>query len=123
VVLWMYQVPQQNNHYDCGIYLLHFVELFLVESLGGFGSVPNQGNLFSALWDASEVSAKRRGVRNLILELSIASRRKSQRHQKLISRLVRLMPVSQNSEVLETRLDGNGHDLSSLLWNNSISLA
>lgn len=107
----MYQVPQQDNHYDCGIYLLHFVELFLVESLGGFGTVPNQGILFSALWDASEVSAKRREIKNLILELSLASRRKSRQHQKLISRLLQLMPVSQISEVLETRLDGHGDHL------------
>lgn len=26
---WIVQLPQQQNSYDCGLFLLHYVELFL----------------------------------------------------------------------------------------------
>ena len=103
----MYQVPQQENHYDCGIYLLHFIELFIRESLN-VDFVPNQESLFTPLWGTSEVSAKRRDIEDLILELSLASRRKSRERETGLSQLYQRRPVLQISDVLETHLDGNG---------------
>jgi sentrin-specific protease 7 len=29
---WSCQLPQQENSFDCGLFLLHYLELFLVEA-------------------------------------------------------------------------------------------
>lgn len=50
--------------------MLHYVELFIFES-ADVRFVPNQPSLFTALWDASEVSAKRRVIEELIMELNL----------------------------------------------------
>lgn len=53
-VLLCSQVPQQNNHCDCGTYLLHYVELFLGAAPLHFSLARSQGfpyfvSLFSFL--------------------------------------------------------------------------
>ncbi|KAG0579695.1 hypothetical protein KC19_4G117400 [Ceratodon purpureus] len=98
------KVPQQENQYDSGIYLLHFVELFLFELLD-VGIVPNEDSPFTTSWAASEVSAKRRDISILIQELALASRRKFRECQRRCSRINHR---TQTPEELETRLDVNG---------------
>jgi hypothetical protein len=62
------------------MYLVHFVELFLLESLE-VGFVPNQGSLFTAAWNAYEASTKQRDIVNLLMELTLASRQKLRERQ------------------------------------------
>jgi hypothetical protein len=76
------QVPQQHNGYDCGLYLLHYVELFLHESTSpDFSFASRKAGLhFTSPHFAQEISAKRAVIQNLIFELrsdlpELASRR------------------------------------------------
>lgn len=62
------QVPQQENEYDCGTYVLHYSELFMRET----------PQVFTEQWfHASEATAKRKKIHNLILSLEDAAREKS----------------------------------------------
>ncbi|XP_024396576.1 probable ubiquitin-like-specific protease 2A isoform X2 [Physcomitrium patens] len=65
-------VPQQINHCDCGIYLLHYVELFLKEAPKHFNLASFEGfpYFLTRTWfKSSEVSAKRSAIRNLLMQL------------------------------------------------------
>ncbi|KAG0579324.1 hypothetical protein KC19_4G090600 [Ceratodon purpureus] len=66
------KVPQQGNGYDCGLYLLHYVEVFLREtSSTDFNFISsNVDPHFTSPYFAQEVSAKRMHIQNLICELS-----------------------------------------------------
>lgn len=56
------QVPQQPNHYDCGIYTLHFAERFLKDS--------TQLHLITKDWfPETEISSKRNKIRDIIYSL------------------------------------------------------
>nr|XP_024365450.1 uncharacterized protein LOC112277423 isoform X3 [Physcomitrium patens] len=69
------KVPQQDNNCDCGLFLLHYVELFLktappvyrTKRQKGFPTQFLQRNWFKP----SEASAKRLVIKKLILELSL----------------------------------------------------
>jgi hypothetical protein len=65
------QVPQQDNGYDCGLYLLHYVELFIHESTSpDFSFASSKGGLhFTDPHFAQEISAKRAVIQNLIFGL------------------------------------------------------
>jgi hypothetical protein len=66
------QVPRQDNSYDCGVYVLHYVEDFIRESSSpDFSIVTSEGGpRFTNPYFAQEVSAKREFIHNLIYELS-----------------------------------------------------
>jgi hypothetical protein len=66
------QVPRQDNSYDCGVYVLHYVEDFIRESISpDFSIVTSEGGpRFTNPHFAQEVSAKREFIYNLICELS-----------------------------------------------------
>ncbi|KAG6476412.1 hypothetical protein ZIOFF_065653 [Zingiber officinale] len=66
------EVPQQENSFDCGLFLLHYVELFLQEAPSNFD--PFQVTKFSSFLSAdwflpSEASLKRSHIRKLIRDL------------------------------------------------------
>ncbi|XP_073392311.1 uncharacterized protein [Physcomitrium patens] len=65
-------VPQQINHCDCGIYLLHYVELFLKGAPQHFSLASFEGfpYFLTRTWfKSSEASAKRSAIRNLLIRL------------------------------------------------------
>ncbi|KAG0619106.1 hypothetical protein M758_4G117300 [Ceratodon purpureus] len=95
------KVPQQANNYECGIYLLEFVELFLYEWADPH-FIPNHTNLFTTLWNAEEVSAKRETLKLLIQELRLVSIRKSREHQTMLLRNFLLHPPNLD-------YNSNGH--------------
>ncbi|XP_074587123.1 putative ubiquitin-like-specific protease 2A [Curcuma longa] len=66
------EVPQQENSFDCGLFLLHYVELFLQEAPSIFDpfQVTKFSNFLSADWFLpSEASLKRSHIRKLIRDL------------------------------------------------------
>ncbi|XP_042434075.1 probable ubiquitin-like-specific protease 2B isoform X2 [Zingiber officinale] len=66
------EVPQQENSFDCGLFLLHYVELFLQEAPSNFDPfhVTKFSSFLSADWFLpSEASLKRSHIRKLIRDL------------------------------------------------------
>lgn len=49
---WTVQLPQQQNSYDCGLFLLHYVELFLEEVPANFSiyKITSSSKFVSALF-------------------------------------------------------------------------
>ncbi|XP_039850025.1 uncharacterized protein LOC120708701 isoform X9 [Panicum virgatum] len=77
------ELPQQDNSFDCGLFLLHYVELFLMDAPRNFN--PLKIDVFSGFlsgdWFApAEASLKRSVVRKLIHEVLTGS---FQNHPKL----------------------------------------
>ncbi|GAB2235235.1 hypothetical protein Droror1_Dr00027730 [Drosera rotundifolia] len=66
------ELPQQENCYDCGLFLLHYVELFVAEApieLNPF-KITKFSNFLSCNWFfPSEVSLKRAYIQRLICDL------------------------------------------------------
>ncbi|KAL9271010.1 putative ubiquitin-like-specific protease 2B [Drosera capensis] len=66
------ELPQQENCYDCGLFLLHYVELFVAEApveLNPF-KITKFSNFLSSDWFfPSEVSLKRAYIQRLICDL------------------------------------------------------
>ena len=60
------QVPRQNNFCDCGVFLLHYFELFAANPERALKCVLSKEPWF----DGKEVSSKRRQLRDLIIELA-----------------------------------------------------
>ena len=48
-LLFLFQLPQQENSYDCGLFLLHYLELFLAEAPQNFSpfKIYNASNFVS----------------------------------------------------------------------------
>ncbi|KZV37400.1 Cysteine protein superfamily protein [Dorcoceras hygrometricum] len=66
------ELPQQQNLYDCGLFLLHYVELFLEEALTDFNvyKITPSSNFLQADWfPPGEASMKRACIERLIHEL------------------------------------------------------
>ncbi|CAD6229073.1 unnamed protein product [Miscanthus lutarioriparius] len=70
------ELPQQDNSYDCGLFLLHYVELFLTDAPSNFNPLKIDvlsGFLSDDWFPPPEASLKRSVVRKLILELVTGS--------------------------------------------------
>ncbi|CAI9114695.1 OLC1v1015474C1 [Oldenlandia corymbosa var. corymbosa] len=66
------ELPQQQNSYDCGLFLLHYVEQFLEEdpiSVSPFKITPLMRFLTADWFPPSEPSLKRREIQKLIYDL------------------------------------------------------
>ncbi|XP_045815369.1 probable ubiquitin-like-specific protease 2B [Trifolium pratense] len=66
------EVPQQENSYDCGLFLLHYLELFLDEAQFNFNPlrITKFSNFLNSDWfPPAEASLKRTFIRRLIFEL------------------------------------------------------
>ncbi|XP_073275630.1 probable ubiquitin-like-specific protease 2B [Primulina huaijiensis] len=66
------ELPQQQNLYDCGLFLLHYVELFLDEAPTNFNvyKITPSSNFLQADWfPPGEASMKRACIERLIHEL------------------------------------------------------
>ncbi|KAL9254467.1 putative ubiquitin-like-specific protease 2B, partial [Drosera capensis] len=66
------ELPQQENCYDCGLFLLHYVELFVAEAPVEFNpfKITKFSNFLSSDWFfPSEVSLKRAYIQRLICDL------------------------------------------------------
>ncbi|WZZ52713.1 hypothetical protein YC2023_052820 [Brassica napus] len=66
------EVPQQENSYDCGLFLLHYLELFLAEAPQNFSpfKIHNASNFLYLNWfPPAEASSKRTLIEKLIFEL------------------------------------------------------
>ncbi|XP_076932766.1 putative ubiquitin-like-specific protease 2B [Bidens hawaiensis] len=62
------EVPQQENSYDCGLFMLHYMELFLKQASNDFNPL---NNFISADWFLPmEASLKRARIKRLIFELT-----------------------------------------------------
>ena len=98
----MSQVPRQKNGYDCGVYLLHYVEVFLFEPTSvNFKSASRKGvPLFTIKSPhfAKEVSVKRTAIRELIRKLSRTS------HEQV----AKSIDTGNFSQELGTCWDGKG---------------
>ncbi|CAN6829727.1 unnamed protein product [Brassica oleracea] len=71
-LLFLFQVPQQENSYDCGLFLLHYLELFLAEAPQNFSpfKIHNASNFLYLNWfPPAEASSKRTLIEKLIFEL------------------------------------------------------
>nr|CAB3493749.1 unnamed protein product [Digitaria exilis] len=77
------ELPQQDNSFDCGLFLLHYAELFLMDAPRNFNplKIDEFSDFLSRDWFApAEASLKRSVVRKLIHELVTGS---FQNHPKL----------------------------------------
>ncbi|KAJ0237662.1 ubiquitin-like-specific protease 2B [Hirschfeldia incana] len=66
------ELPQQENSFDCGLFLLHYLELFLAEAPQNFSpfKIYNASNfLYSNWFPPAEASLKRTLIEKLIFEL------------------------------------------------------
>ncbi|CAK9163165.1 unnamed protein product [Ilex paraguariensis] len=66
------KLPQQENSFDCGLFLLHYVELFLKQALVNFSffRISKSSNFLKKNWFlAEEVSHKRAHITQLIYEI------------------------------------------------------
>ncbi|CAI9784206.1 unnamed protein product [Fraxinus pennsylvanica] len=66
------ELPQQQNSYDCGLFLLHYVELFLEEVPVDFSihKITSLSNFLTADWfPPGEASIKRAHIERLIYDL------------------------------------------------------
>nr|XP_043617521.1 probable ubiquitin-like-specific protease 2B isoform X2 [Erigeron canadensis] len=66
------ELPQQPNLYDCGLFLLHYVELFLEQAPLHFSpfKIINSSNFLNVDWfSPAEASLKRTVIQRLICEL------------------------------------------------------
>ncbi|XP_058093234.1 probable ubiquitin-like-specific protease 2B isoform X2 [Magnolia sinica] len=66
------ELPQQENSFDCGLFLLHYVELFLEEAPVNFSpfKITKFSNFLSVDWfPPIEASHKRSAIQRLIYEL------------------------------------------------------
>ncbi|XP_076954885.1 putative ubiquitin-like-specific protease 2B isoform X2 [Bidens hawaiensis] len=62
------EVPQQENSYDCGLFMLHYMELFLKQASNDFNPL---NTFISADWFyPMEASLKRARIKRLIFELT-----------------------------------------------------
>lgn len=59
------ETPTQNNYYDCGIYLLHYVETFFKNPIKNFNFPINLKNWFTF----ESIRYKRRDIKQLIFQL------------------------------------------------------
>ncbi|KAL9414522.1 hypothetical protein AB3S75_042898 [Citrus x aurantiifolia] len=67
------ELPQQQNSFDCGLFLLHYVELFLKEALSNFNPLKKKqvSNFLNRNWfPTAEVSMKRAQIKKLLYEIS-----------------------------------------------------
>ncbi|CDY31069.1 BnaA08g26190D [Brassica napus] len=66
------ELPQQENSFDCGLFLLHYLELFLAEAPQNFSpfKIYNASNFLYLNWfPPAEASLKRTLIEKLIFEL------------------------------------------------------
>ncbi|KAL0812908.1 hypothetical protein Bca101_069351 [Brassica carinata] len=107
------ELPQQENSYDCGLFLLHYLELFLAEAPQNFSpfKIYNASNFLYLNWfPPAEASLKRTLIEKLIFELLENRSREvnSEQNQSCKSQ----MPLNNNTgiEVLSGRggVDRNG---------------
>ncbi|GAB4861353.1 hypothetical protein Ancab_036515 [Ancistrocladus abbreviatus] len=66
------ELPQQENCYDCGLFLLHYVELFVTQAPANFNpfKITRFSNFLNVDWFMpAEVSLKRAHIQKLIREL------------------------------------------------------
>ncbi|KFK43272.1 hypothetical protein AALP_AA1G102500 [Arabis alpina] len=66
------ELPQQENSFDCGLFLLHYLELFLAEAPHNFSpfKIYNASNFLYLNWfPPAEASLKRTLIQKLIFEL------------------------------------------------------
>ncbi|XP_030499235.2 probable ubiquitin-like-specific protease 2B [Cannabis sativa] len=66
------ELPQQENSFDCGLFLLHYLELFLAEVPDNFSpfKITKASNFLNVNWfPPSEASLKRTLIQKLIFEL------------------------------------------------------
>uniref|UniRef100_A0A7N1A5E1 Ubiquitin-like protease family profile domain-containing protein n=1 Tax=Kalanchoe fedtschenkoi TaxID=63787 RepID=A0A7N1A5E1_KALFE len=67
------EVPQQENSYDCGLFLLHYVELFLEEAPESFNpfQITKYSNFLNVNWfPPGDVSIKRGHIQRIIYEIN-----------------------------------------------------
>ncbi|KAM7253085.1 hypothetical protein ACFE04_025703 [Oxalis oulophora] len=66
------ELPQQENSFDCGLFLLHYLECFLADAPENFNpfKIDKSSNFLNANWFPSpEVSLKRALIQRLIFEV------------------------------------------------------
>ncbi|XP_062203173.1 probable ubiquitin-like-specific protease 2B [Phragmites australis] len=92
------ELPQQDNSFDCGLFLLHYVELFLMDAPSIFNpfKIDVFNNFLSDDWfPPAQASLKRSVVQKLIHELVAGS---FQNHPMLVCSNVQLDKGHQRSE-------------------------
>ncbi|KAI3525543.1 hypothetical protein L1887_04402 [Cichorium endivia] len=88
------EVPQQQNSYDCGLFMLHYMELFMKQAPIDFNPL---SNFISKDWFYStEASLKRVRIKRLIVELA-----KSKSEQVLSPNINEEEPSEVNEEEVE----------------------
>ncbi|KAK7302577.1 hypothetical protein RJT34_13469 [Clitoria ternatea] len=68
------ELPQQGNLYDCGLFLLHYVECFLKEAPTNINPfmITKFSNFLTSNWfPPAEASLKRSHIQNLIYDISV----------------------------------------------------
>uniref|UniRef100_A0A0D9WDT5 Ubiquitin-like protease family profile domain-containing protein n=1 Tax=Leersia perrieri TaxID=77586 RepID=A0A0D9WDT5_9ORYZ len=95
------ELPQQDNSFDCGLFLLHYVELFLTDTPRSFNplKIDSFSNFLSDDWfPPAEASLKRALIRKLIHKLL---KEPSQDFPKLVCCSEQLDNTHQRSENAE----------------------
>ena len=79
------QCPKQDNLWDCGIYLLHFVEVFLRNPIAVMDAVVNKTD-DKTIWSLPELALKRAKYKEIVNALT-AQYRVYQFHRDLVNNI------------------------------------
>jgi len=61
------KVPQQQNYYDCGLFVLEYIEKFLAEPEHNFNLIRNDSRALARWFEPSSLETKRAKIRQIIL--------------------------------------------------------
>ncbi|OMO85248.1 Peptidase C48, SUMO/Sentrin/Ubl1 [Corchorus capsularis] len=95
------ELPQQENSFDCGLFLLHYVELFLLEAPTNFkpSKITGSSNFLNRKWfPPNEVSLKRFRIKKLIYEILEEQSRGSTLADSLNLHPSSLLPIRNEHE-------------------------
>ncbi|OMO63498.1 Peptidase C48, SUMO/Sentrin/Ubl1 [Corchorus olitorius] len=95
------ELPQQENSFDCGLFLLHYVELFLLEAPTNFkpSKITGSSNFLNRKWfPPNEASLKRFRIKKLIYEILEEQSRGSTLADSLNLHPSSLLPIRNEHE-------------------------
>ena len=95
------EIPQQSNFYDCGLYLLGYIEKFLDDPRGFINKVLRRELSITNDWQDLNPSTMRSKMRKLLMGLH-----KEQRREAGITRRTRANPKPQNELILGPPTEG-----------------
>lgn len=79
IVMKAVHVPQQNNYCDCGVFLIHYVHMFMSNSEKAlnlmFSPLNIEGHLYNTVWKPHAMAAKRENLKRRLVNFQIENKK------------------------------------------------